>query len=335
MKKTLLIILSLSIITFRLFGQDRKQILQYSNDIHIRQVVVDSIVNESFWSTDADYIKWYRDLYKKEDFSEYAKKTLQSYFNRELSNAEKDKIKNECKKRIDRDIERHKLDAIKKEIPFENYHLKILNEETEKDIQIVSERAKYRISPIYARLLGWLNYTPSIPIIESVLKDSLILDDYAKYNKEELALNCKLALARMENKKYEEEILNEYKIMEFDCSHVNFCEPFNNLFYINTRNSINHVIEFSKNNKTYPRYYPQLTLPPCFTKPAILLYLSVVILDYPLNYMFDKKIDFYQFRNVVSWSEEEFYSEQIPKLEEWIKNNEQTYEIDHEKLFLP
>jgi hypothetical protein len=191
------------------------------------------------------------------------------------------------------------------------------------------------ISPWYARFLGWLDYKPAIPVLEAVLQDSLLIDGYAANNKAEFTLSCKLALARMGNKKYENELLNEYKNMELDCSRHDFNNPLNDLFYINTINSINQVIAFSKNEKVYqgihPEHYRGATLPPCTAKPGIYLYLSTIIKNYPLEYLFGYKIDFYS-QDVVRWADEAFYKDQIPKLEKWIEENK-TYIIDTERLF--
>jgi hypothetical protein len=324
------------IIVSHVSGQDRGTILQRSKDISLRQSVVDSIVSESFWAMNANYIRWYSTLYRKEDFSEFAKKTLLNYFNRELPDVEKNKIVTETKRRIDKDTAKYKIEAEKKGIEFDNYYNETLHNEIKKRIQIMSKRARNQVSPIYARLLGWLDYKPSIPILESILRDSLLINDYSKDNKEELALNCKLALARMGNKKYENELLNYYNKIELDCSQSDFYNPLKDLFYLNTTNSIHQVMEFSKNDKIYqgvhPDSYKGIVIPPCTAKPAIILYLSAIIKNYPIEYMFDHKIDFY-LTDVVLWADEEFYKNQIPKLEEWLKKNKNNYVINTERFF--
>jgi len=338
--KRIVLINMLSLIFFiELLGQGnsdyRSNALQRSNDKVFRCAIVDSIVNESFWNTDASCMMWYREFYRKTDFSAYAKEKLLSYFNRNLDDYEKQKIMDETTKEFMRNAEKIREEADIKNVPYDSLYSLKLNDLIKDNIRIKSLYARNRVSPIYARLLGWLDYKPAIPILEAVIKDSLITDKYAIDNKDELELNCKLALARMGNKFYEDGIINKYKVIEMDCSRSDFCKPLDDLFYINTRKSIDFVIELTKTGKTYKRFHPEIgELPPCSSKSSILLYLSAVIIDYPIEGMFGGKIDFYTFHNPVAWADEDFYSEQIPKLEKWIIQNKDTYKINTEKLFI-
>jgi hypothetical protein len=333
--KKIFLILNILIIVLHVYGQDIGVILQQSKDITLRQSIVDSIVKESFWAMNANYMRWYSNLYHKEDFSEFAKRTLLNYFERRLSDIEIDKIKTEVKKRVDRDSVIYKSEAVKKNIAFDDYYIEILNREINKDIKVMSEHAIKQVSPLYARLLGWLDYKPAIPVLESILQDSL-MNGYAKENNTELALSCKLALARMGLKKYENELINDYKKIELDCSQPDFYNPLKDLFYINTINSINQVIKFSENDRIYQGVHPDndkgIVIPPCTAKSAILLYLSSVIENYPLEYMFGDKVDFY-FADVVLWADEEFYKKQMLTLEKWLKNNKNNYRINTERFF--
>jgi hypothetical protein len=165
------------------------------------------------------------------------------------------------------------------------------------------------------------------------------MNEYAKDNKDELILNCKLALARMGDKNYEKEILSQYRNMEIDCSREDFSKPLNNLFYINTRNSIQKVIEFSKNNKIYqglhPDAYKGIVMPPCSVKHTILLYLVVVIKNYPIRFEYHGEDEnyFLQFPSLIQAYTNAFYLKQFPELEKWLKQNSKTYQINTERFF--
>ncbi|MDR3227705.1 MAG: hypothetical protein LBT56_08565 [Prevotellaceae bacterium] len=337
MKKTLLIILSLSIITFRLFGQDRKQILQYSNDIVLRQAVVDSIINESFWDRDAEKIKSYVYLYHKEDFSEYSKQKLMQYFNRTLPKYEIEKIKIMCVKQLKRDSVQLEEKAKKQNVSFSEYYEQTLEKKIEKNVKIVSVRAMEYISPIYTRILGWLNYKPSIAVLESILTDSVKNKDYAKYNRDIFILNCKLALARMGNKKYETEILNQYKKMDMDCNNTEYINPINNLFYINTRSCINHVINLTNTNEIYTRPYMYGLIDECSPKKTNLIYFTTVILNYPIIFEYED-INFMNemiIQNATLFQSDSFFEKQYDTLLKWLNTNINTYNINTERLFLP
>ncbi|GHV38835.1 hypothetical protein FACS1894179_02830 [Bacteroidia bacterium] len=342
MKKIITISILLLLFFIKLLGQGnsnyRSDILQQSSDSILRCRIVDSIVNESFWSIDATYMIWYREFYKRTDFTDCTKEKLMSYFNRSLNDIEKQRIINESTKLLKKDVDKIKEEARKNNVTYDSLYSLKLNNLIKNNIKMESLFAKNRVSPVYACLLGWLDYRPAIPVLEAVIKDSLATNKgYAIENKEKLELYCKLALARMGNESYENEIIDKYRTIEMDCSRsgLDFCRPLDNLFYINTRKSINFVIELTKVEKTYKRSHPEIgELPPCSSKSAILLYLSTVIIDYPIKGMFGGKVDFYTFHNPVAWADEEFYSEQIPKLEQWIISNKDAYRINTEKLFM-
>ncbi|MDR2126367.1 MAG: hypothetical protein LBP63_06025 [Prevotellaceae bacterium] len=332
--KKIFIILNILIIVSHVSGQDRGTILQRSNDITLRQSVIDSIVNESFWAIKANYIRWYSTLYRKEDFSEFAKKTLLNYFSRELPDVEINNITNEVKKRLDKDIVKYKSEARRKSIEFDSYYNEIFNREIKKSIKIMSERARNQVSPLYARLLGWLNYKPSIPILESILQDSLI-NGYAKDNKGELMLNCKLALARMGNKKYENELLNFYQNINMDCNHEEYIVAITNLFYINTRTSINHVIKLSEKDTTFIQPYMYGLVTECSPKKINLLYIATVINNYPIKFEYEdsKDVNEMMILSPILYHSYPFFESQYKTLLQWLKANMETYGINTERFF--
>jgi hypothetical protein len=336
MKKIFIIYIMLIIVS-HVSGQyqDRNTILQHSNDIALRQSVVDSIIKESFWAMNAGYIRWYSSFYRKEDFSEFAKKTLLNYFDRKLPDTEINKIKKDVKKRIDKDIAQYKAEAAKKNIEFDDYYSKILYKEIKKSILIVSERAMAQISPLYARLLGWLNYKPAIPVLESILRDSLLINEYAKYNKEELALNCKLALARMGNKKYEKELMNFYQNINMDCNNEEYIVAITNLFYINTRTSINYVINLSETDIFFRQPYMYGLVIECFPKKINLLYIATVINDYPIKFEYDdnKNVNDMIILSPTLYQSYPFFENQYETLLQWLKTNINTYKINTERFF--
>ena len=294
----------------------------------MRISVVDSIIDESFTYKQADCLKWYRGFYRKSDFSEKAKATLLSFFNRTLPEREIRKAHDDAVESLQYIEQRLKKRAQDEGLNYDSLYQVTLKTQEQKNLNYFSIQARHNVSPLYARLLGWLHYKPAIPVLQAVLRDSLKMKDYACENKKELAFNCKLALARMGNKRYEKELINHYRCVHLDCSSSDFCDNLDDLFYINTRQSINVAIDFSKNNK---KYSPKLSH--CSTKTSVLLYLSVVIKNYPLEYMFNYKIDFHCSHSLAEWESQEFYAKQVPKLEKWLKKNSNSYEIDSEKLF--
>ena len=152
-------------------------------------------------------------------------------------------------------------------------------------------------------------------------------------------MNCKLALARMGNRKYEEEILKEYKKINLDCNQDDLYISVNNLFYINTRASINQVIQYSKENRSYkyehPDAYKGIINPPCMVKSVILLYLSLVIDNYPLKYddEADKFLIYMNPRLIRTFNDIVFYKSQEKTMEEWLRQNMLNYQINTEKFF--
>jgi len=336
MKKIICIVLVGLFTYIQLLGQEnfnwRIEILQNNNDIHIRQAIVDSIVNESFWKNNADYMKWYVNVFSKEDFTEYSKERLLSYFNRALNNLEKDKIRNSCQLRLGNDINRYKQEAEKEGLSFEDYFNKILNKEIEKDIYIMSKQAEKTISPLYARILGWLNYEKAVPILESVIKDSLSIDEYAKYNKKEFEMSCKLALARMGNKQYEIEILSSLKKEIPNCNDPEFLDFLLDLFYINTKKSINFVIQLTDDYKVYEKPYMYGLVNKCSLKDIILIYISKVITNYPIIFENEntKDVD----KNFPQGSSlDDFYRKQYDGLLKWLKNNKNDCHINNDQFF--
>jgi hypothetical protein len=345
MKKTTLIFVILIVANIGLLGQRsykyeeirsdyKKNIMRNSNDTILRQIVVDSIVNEIFWDVSASYMASYSDCFRKTDFSDYAKEKLLSYFNRTLPNEECQEIIDECKMRMAMDSNKIRVDAESKGVPFDSLFSQKLKKEIDRDIDIVSSRARSYVSPIYARLLGWLDYKPAIPILEAVLKDSIKNKGYAKEHKDEFVLNCKLALARMGNKKYENEILLFYNEIDLDCSNNDYLVPINNLFYINTRASINYVIKLTNTDKIYERPYMYGFINQCSPKKMNLLYLASVILNYPIIYEYDEIKDLV-IQHSYTYEFEPFYEKQCDELLKWLNRNKNTYKINTEKLFMP
>ena len=258
MKKKKIIIISILLLSnLLLYGQTgswwRSDILNKSNDSVLRVSVVDSIVNESFWDTRAGYMRWYREMFRKTDFSENAKKTLLSYFDRTLPKTAIDRAKQNAINNLNFDIEKLRLEAEKKGLDYDSLYNVRLEKQINKNIGYISADARNRVSPLYARLLGWLDYKPAIPVLEAVLTDNLKNEGYATDNKVELALSCKLALARMGNKKYEKELIDYYKNMDMDCNNDIYKTSISNLLYINTRNSINLIIKLSDTDIKFSR----------------------------------------------------------------------------------
>jgi len=339
LKKSIVLIAVMAIFSLSGYAQTnfgRRNILRFSDDVTLRQQVVDSIINESFWENEARKISQYAAHFKKEDFSEAAKQKLLSYFDRSLNENEIDEIIKHYKRLMQNDEESHKARATQQNIPFEEYYERELNILVERGVSMVQNRARRNVSIYYPRLLGWLNYQPAIPIIETVLRDSLTNENYAGSNREIFELNCKLALARMGNKYYEERCLAIYKDVEINCCNVNFYMPLNDLFYINTRNSIAQIIQYSMSEKTFMCYAPDAWIAPspCFAKDVIILYLFFGITNYPLQFDGrDRELIMFWPEGIIALAIRSYYKEQIPKLEQWLKENAETYEINTERFY--
>lgn len=336
MRKLIYIILIGLCVCVQLFGQEnfnwRHENLQNNEHLYVRQAIVDSIINESFWSSNADYIKWYIDVLRKEDFTEYSKRKLLSYFDRALDDLEKDKIRNNCLLRLKDDTVRCKQKVEKEGVSFDDCFRAIINGEVGKDIHIMSEQAKKTISPLYARILGWLNYKEAIPVLESVIKDSLSIDEYAKYNRKEFEVNCKLALARMGNEYYENEMLSFSEKEIPNCNDLEFLEFLSNIFYINTRKSIYYAVQLANDDKIYQKPYMYGLVNECSPKGIILIYISKVIENYPIIFedenTKDADIDFPQGSSL-----EIFYKKQNNGLLKWLKENKNSYQINKDYFF--
>jgi hypothetical protein len=307
----------------------------------LRQKIVDSIINESFDYAKANEIKLFLNLLKKEDFSENAKEKLIKYFNRNLSEYDKDNIKKNCIKHINNfRLEKYKQQAMLQNIPFEEYYQNELNKETNAAIHYAHKEALNNISSVYPRLLGWLNYKPAISVLKSVIKDSLNNKEYARNNKDNFILNCKLALARLGDKTIENELINKYKITNVDCSDANFSIILNNLFYINTRNSINQVIKYLSDKKVNQPYHPDadigIKIPSYSNRNVILIYLSTVIVDYPIKFEYPEDSNdlliIFPYMSII-YATMEYYTKQMNDLEKWLKTNINTYKINTERFF--
>jgi len=315
----------------------RVQTLALSEDAVLRQAIVDSIVINSFWNTDE--LNRVLIFLNKEDFSSDSKKMLLSYFNRDIRAVDIDRIKKEVDDRMKKNLERYEREAIEKNVPFTQHYESVREDLIYRKLLVVSEQARSIVSPMYARILGWLDYEPAKAVIYSVLRDSLPMGEYAKNNKKEFELSCKLALARMGNKKYEKEIINEYSEIKIGCSRENLHIPIRNLFYINSRRSIDTVIQYSKKNIIIQRSHPDahlgISTPPCRVTSVVLLSLSLVIEDYPLNFLdeADKFVFYTSPELIAAYAEDDFYKSQEKKLKQWLKDNADTYQINTERFF--
>jgi len=313
----------------------RNSVLYRSNDSVLRCAVVDSIVNESFWDTDAKRIPYYRSLYRKTDFSESSKETLLSYFNRSLNDFEIQKIIDDAKKTMEFDIEKIKKESEQKYISYDSLYMIKLNELVNRNTKIVSARAKSWVSPYYAYLLGWLDYKPAIPVLEAIIKDSLVTNKgYAVDNREKLETSCKLALARMGNKQYQKELLADYKKVEISCNNPRYTDFLQNLYYINNKECINYVIQLSEDDKIQTQPYMYGLVHECSPQGIILIYLSKVINDYPLKFEYEETKEI-TMEYPQGLSLDPFYKNQFVILSNWLKKNRETYKINTEKLFMP
>jgi hypothetical protein len=318
-----------------------KILSENQQDTILRRKIVDSIITESFDYTKANEIKLFLNILKKEDFSENAKKRLVEYFDRSLTEYEKDNIKENCIKRIENlYLEEYKQQAVLQNIPFEEYYQNKLNKEISVAIQYAQKEALNNISSVYPRLLGWLNYKPAISVLKSVIEDSLTNKEYARNNKDDFILNCKLALARMGDMMLEDELINKYKSINIDYSDANFNIIFNNLFYINTRNSINQSIRYLSDKKINQIDHPDANLgikiPSYSNRNVILIYLSTVIVDYPIKFEYpeDSGDLFISFPYMtIIYATMEYYIKQMDDLEKWLKANKNTYKVNTERFF--
>jgi hypothetical protein len=302
------------------------------DNTELRRAIVDSVINESFWYEKANYIPWW--LLKKEDFTDKSKEKLVSYFNRKMPNDDIENIRHECVKRLLKDSVQTKIKSEKQNISFNLY----IEKEAQKDINHLSISAKSEISPLYARLLGWLDYRPAVNIILSVLTDNIFNSQYAQDNQRELIYNCKLALARMGNKEFEEDLINNYfDNIDMNCATSDFYKPFIDLFYINTIETINTALEISDTNTTYKVVFPdpRLELPNCSPREIVKLYLSMVLVDYPLlNPLTNEKFDLYPYpKNADIWLYDEDIINQMNNLNVWLQKNKNSYLINNDRFY--
>lgn len=200
-----------------------------------------------------------------------------------------------------------------------------------KAIVIKSELACKEVSPLYSRILGWLDYKPAIFIIQSVINDSLRIKAYASYNKVELERNCELSLARMGDKKYEKETLRQLKQQDFNCNEQSFLDLLSDLFYINTQASINQVVDIAIEEKIISQPYMYGFVNECSTREVTLMYIAKVIKNYPIKWQYDERYIALQYPKL--FVHEPFYMEQYPELLKWLKNNPKKYLLDRESFF--
>jgi hypothetical protein len=342
-EKTIFAILILIVVNSNLLAQSHsnchEKILQKSNNIHIRQIIVDSLVNESFWDRDVDKsLKMYLFYLKKDDFSEKSKQKLMQYFNRKLTDEMKSEVIQEFTNFIDADSINLKENALKNNMTFEDYKKQFLIQNIPVKLKGATNKIRREIPIVYSRILGWLDYKDAIPLLKSVLSDSIKNENYAIHERDEFVMNCKLALARMGNEEYENEIIELSKSIKIkETGYRAYLDFLFNLYYINSQKSISAAINMMKKEDIYTEYYPELSSEFNYiNKNIILTSLYYIIKNYPLQIANEYDMVEFNVCNkhiIFRCSYSDFYSKQFYKLEKWLENNKDNYELNTETFF--
>ena len=347
MKKYLLIslLLLLPAITF---GEDRGRYLRIfynqNTEQSVRTQTMESLVERYFFSTSSPLFRGaisfvWSDI-RKEDFSETAKATLLCHLaDRTLPDSMIEQIRNRAREFMQENWEwwQEYLQqrAEREDIDFDVLFEQILNERVSNSIKTVQEREIEVVPVIIPLLLGWLEYEPAIPVLNTILTDSIPNTNYALHHREIFTRNVRLALARMGDKEIEQEFLEAFSKADASISRRGYINLLQQMYYINSRTAIDAVIESLEREffivETSDRFPDEVFSSNDFT----LLTLYHVILDYPLEFEFPSQQR--NFDRQLSWEYFiffDFYTEQFPFLKQWIQENRETLQINRERFII-
>jgi len=304
-----------------------------STDQLLRIQTMDSLVERHFFSNPRN-IMYSWSVIKKEDFSETAKATMLSYLaDRSLSDNFVEGMKNRQRNFMLTDsIQRESLrqSAERRNVDFDVYFELVLEERANRGIKANEEAALRGVPEMLPLLLGWLDYEPAVPVLHSLLSDSLKRTDYAAHNRAAFERSVKLALARMGNREYEQEFIDAFSKANMETDRDWYWNQLKGLYYINSRPAIDMAIESMQRESFYIYTDDQIPGEAVYSsKNLILLTLYYVIQDYPLEFkgLHDKQwIDYQHTWAVFAYSN--FYKEQFPFLENWLNEHKNSYVIN-------
>ena len=332
-----------------LIGENRDfyyDVFRNSTDQTERIQVMESLVEQHLFSASSPLLSgriWFSwsDI-RKEDFSETAKTTLLRHIaDRTLSDSMIEQMKNEERKFMRTNSwwqDELQQRAERENIDFDALFEQALNEQVGRSIKTVQEREIEIVPTIIPLLLGWLEYEPAIPVLNAILTDSIPNTNYALHNRERFARNVRLALARMGNKEYEREFLQEFSNADMSANKHRYFNLQRELYYINSRTAIDAVIESLQYESFYFESTEGLGIPGGITfssRKITLLTLYYVILDYPLIFespFHQRHLD-NQF-DIPDLDFLDFYIEQFPFLKQWVNENRDTLQIDRDRFII-
>ena len=294
--------------------------------------IVDSLTNLSF-RDGFPSLPW--GSLRKSDFSDTAKETLLNYLlDRTLPNYIIEDMKNRKRIFMQRDSYREFLwkEAERRNIEFNIYFEQVFEEQINQGIEINKASVLKNVPEIIPLLLGWLEYEPALPVLNSVLTDSIRKTGYAEHNRKSFESSVKLALARMGNREYEKEFLDLFSTATIATNRIKYWKDLKSLYYINTKQTIDRAIESLKEESLYIETDNEIPGELIYSSRNLtLISLYFIIQDYPLNFkeLYDKKrIDSQHRWGVFSYSV--LYKEQFPFLENWLNEHKSSYLINRD-----
>lgn len=289
---------------------------------------LDSIVDNAFISG-LEMLPW--NAVKMEDFSKKSKIKICEYFNRSIRKSDISRIEERSWSWTNNDTLYIKKQAERKKISIDSCKTLLFNERVMLSLETESKKLRGNIPVIFPYVLGWLDYTSSYDLLTSIIVDSLSDNSYASQNRTIFEKTCKLALARMGNKKYENEFIELFKNTNIKDGHSKYWDALQNLLYIGSKECtaliISHINDESYLVETFPGIPGENIL---YTKNIILISLYFIISDYPLifEYEYDEEILLSDPSSAVfNFSNVEYYTNQFIKLENWLQKNS-NYKID-------
>ena len=330
------------------FGEDRGRYARiFSSDTteqSIRTQTMELFVERQLFSTSSPLFMgrgWFSwvDI-RKEDFSEKAKATLLRHLtDRTLSDNGIEQIRSSTRESMLANstlLKNLQQRAERADIDFDVFFEQTLNERADGAIERTQRSAIEFVPAIIPLLLGWLEYEPAIPVLNAILTDKIPNTNYALHNRGIFARNVRLALARMGNKEIEQEFLQKFLNADVSGGRDQYLSLLKQMYYINSRTAINAVIESIKNELLFIEVMPAIAGEVVHSsRNWILLTLYYVILDYPLKFerpFHQEHLDSQPSRP--TFVNMAFYRAQYPFLEQWLKENRETFQIDRERFII-